>query len=513
MIGIRIPSRFDNEKTFLHAYLSLDADGFTVDKIHSPLSKVNKNYLDEVNNEFNYSFVDEFGVHEIIGYKDRPLHNLLVLLARENILNKRIVTFDFNDNSVTSLINDDSFLNQLKLQPKKTISQIEKIISEDALECISLWLFYFYHTLSLDKEVTDFTELADTYLSSEIISKIIFSIDSKFFFNNLKKGSYITLRSKDVPDLYSLSYFSTKYASNDSHWRIKESYIAARKADKDGSIDQAMLKQLLDMANSKPSPIPSFLPEVKTPVSTALKIIKHFNSDLPDWEEVCNVLGVSLYRININSNILGLFLNNTEAHQPVIFVNTSIRNSGSHNFTIAHEIGHYLLHFTSYIVTCDEEDIYFPCKDDTKEIEANKFASELLMPTPLFRKFCKGEFNTISVENISNHFGVSKEAAARRRIGLDSKNKLAFVIVKNQKIISIIASIVNDSGMRWIGRPTVKNRAVSKQQALLLDEKNEVDLYDYLIDIDENNFNFYDLNINIYPFLNDDGNYLFIEKL
>lgn len=512
MIDIRIPSRFGDDKTFLQASLSSDADGFTVDEISSPLSGVTQNYIDEIHNQFNYSFIDELGFHETIGYEKEPLRNLLILLAREKVLNYRKIIFAFDDKTASDFVNNQDFLSQLISQPEKTISQIESIFSDDTIASIGLWIFYFHHTLLLDRSETDYSELVDIYLSSDVISKTLFSIDSRFFFNHSKKGSYIALRNMDIPNLRVLSFFSTRYASNDSHWRVKDAInIAARQVNK-GSLNQAIFRQLLNTMRGNYSPIPSFLPQVKTPVSTALQVLKHFDFNLPDLEKVCTVLGVSLCRININNNILGLFLNNIEAHQPIIFINTSIRNEGSQNFTIAHEIGHYLLHFESYIVTCDEKDIYFPTQSDTKEVEANIFASELLMPTPLFRDFCKEPFNTQNIETISNHFVVSKEAAARRRIDLDKKRKLAFVVVKDQRITSMIASVINDDGVRWIGRPTVKKRAVSKIEAISLNDKNEVYLHQYLLDIDEDNTLLHDLDIDVYPFLNSNGYYLFIEK-
>lgn len=48
-------------------------------------------------------------------------------------------------------------------------------------------------------------------------------------------------------------------------------------------------------------------------------------------------------------------------------------------FTAAHELGHLLLHLTSYQV--DES-----TEDKGQEVEANTFASHLLMPEETFRK-------------------------------------------------------------------------------------------------------------------------------
>ncbi|PIV86018.1 MAG: hypothetical protein COW50_03810 [Candidatus Moranbacteria bacterium CG17_big_fil_post_rev_8_21_14_2_50_41_107] len=66
-------------------------------------------------------------------------------------------------------------------------------------------------------------------------------------------------------------------------------------------------------------------------------------------------------------------------------------------FTIAHEIGHLLMGHT-----CGQDD-----KDNTKEIESNQFAAELLMPLV----FLKKDFKQIeNLDDLSKKYAVSKEA-------------------------------------------------------------------------------------------------------
>ena len=83
-------------------------------------------------------------------------------------------------------------------------------------------------------------------------------------------------------------------------------------------------------------------------------------------------------------------------------------------FTIAHEIGHILLHRNK------EKNIHFRGEDinvtvysdNIDEIEANKFAAMLLMPEFEFKKvwgYCDG-----AIEYIADHFNVSNLAAAIR---------------------------------------------------------------------------------------------------
>jgi Zn-dependent peptidase ImmA (M78 family)/DNA-binding XRE family transcriptional regulator len=59
----------------------------------------------------------------------------------------------------------------------------------------------------------------------------------------------------------------------------------------------------------------------------------------------------------------------SETHQPIIFLNRR-RTSDRLRFNLAHELGHFIIHWGQKV--SDERD---------KEIEANQFASEFLMPT------------------------------------------------------------------------------------------------------------------------------------
>lgn len=87
-------------------------------------------------------------------------------------------------------------------------------------------------------------------------------------------------------------------------------------------------------------------------------------------------------------------------------------------FTIAHELGHYFNDFnnsTEKIYAHREESNKF----DKKEIEANNFASELLMPTELLKEFVneiKKKYTDyyLITNAIESGFGVSHAAAEYR---------------------------------------------------------------------------------------------------
>lgn len=100
----------------------------------------------------------------------------------------------------------------------------------------------------------------------------------------------------------------------------------------------------------------------------------------------------------------------------------STENLERQRFTIAHELGHYFLH--------QNKDIFIEYRDNDrnaikgpKEIEANKFAAELLMPKKFIEKEIKNFDNkTIDKEKISylaKKFYVSEEAMSFRLINLN----------------------------------------------------------------------------------------------
>lgn len=69
----------------------------------------------------------------------------------------------------------------------------------------------------------------------------------------------------------------------------------------------------------------------------------------------------------------------------IIRTKSGIREDGRRRFAIAHELGHWFLHEKeSQVFVCTAEQMR-DYKGSPVEVEANLFASELLMPTCLFR--------------------------------------------------------------------------------------------------------------------------------
>ena len=113
-----------------------------------------------------------------------------------------------------------------------------------------------------------------------------------------------------------------------------------------------------------------------------------------------------------------------KGHKRKIIVNTHINNTGRHNFTFAHELGHYFLdHPLSYNrdgqtgFQCTSDDMRSKVKP--REVEANRFAAELLMPECRFKQDMVGaplDFGLIN--NLSSQYMVSKQACGYRVLSL-----------------------------------------------------------------------------------------------
>ena len=82
-------------------------------------------------------------------------------------------------------------------------------------------------------------------------------------------------------------------------------------------------------------------------------------------------------------------------------------------FTIAHEIGHAVLHKGKNLV---DYRMNIDTPRDLCEIEANNFAAELLMPAEFFGPVW--ESRDEDVQRVATHFGVSTDAARFRAINL-----------------------------------------------------------------------------------------------
>lgn len=156
-------------------------------------------------------------------------------------------------------------------------------------------------------------------------------------------------------------------------------------------------------------------------------LIKHNISSLPvDIEKILNEQDIKLLSYIESKELLQhLNLNNyTESdgfginngNVKIIFFNSEIKPKERIRFTIAHELGHILLHGKTSPI--NDGNMH---KENTIEFEANIFASRLLAPACILH-----EIKCFNANDIADLCGLSKSAAmfrANRLKQLEERNK------------------------------------------------------------------------------------------
>jgi Zn-dependent peptidase ImmA (M78 family) len=147
------------------------------------------------------------------------------------------------------------------------------------------------------------------------------------------------------------------------------------------------------------------------------ELLKYNNTYPVEVIKIANGLGYRVFALENSQGIAGKVCHKDK----IIYINPS-DNPQRQRFTIAHEIGHIVLHRNTNHehhrpnddMTDTELNIY---SDDIEEIEANRFAAMLLMPDLEFQQAWSKFAGQIS--QIANYFNVSKLAASIRANNLN----------------------------------------------------------------------------------------------
>lgn len=130
---------------------------------------------------------------------------------------------------------------------------------------------------------------------------------------------------------------------------------------------------------------------------------------------IANKLGIKVYEVNFKDNNMSGII--TKQDDKVVIYIEKDHHPNRQRFTVAHEIGHYILHIKNDSV---HQYIEYQRNDnyDPKEVEANNFAGALLMPKDkIIKTWNKYKELTIDVliTILSKEFIVS-ESAMRIRL-------------------------------------------------------------------------------------------------
>ncbi|MFC4238356.1 ImmA/IrrE family metallo-endopeptidase [Thalassospira xianhensis] len=210
------------------------------------------------------------------------------------------------------------------------------------------------------------------------------------------------------------------------------------------------------------------------PVLLADSIIKQIPSDLPSvpLREIAAAIDIVEIREENLSGLEGVMIVDSGKSSGGIIVNINSSRKRK-RFTIAHEIGHYVNPYhlvnSSDGFRCSRSDmsISFANPNDRRakmELEANIFASNILMPTEWVRKY----LSTIQGVELSHlikmadKFDVSKEVAIRRYLNF-ADEPTAAVFSKDGVIRYIVTTSKFPRLSVWNGNPIPKDRSDNRK--------------------------------------------------
>jgi Zn-dependent peptidase ImmA (M78 family) len=146
-----------------------------------------------------------------------------------------------------------------------------------------------------------------------------------------------------------------------------------------------------------------------------------------DVEAVASYLGISVRKKATEDEISGFIFMQSGGHA-VVGIN-SLHHPNRQRFTLAHEIGHFVLHRDDLEdVHVDKFVLQFRDKTSSKgqnlkEIQANRFAAELLMPEEFLRRDVKEVglqdlHDDEAVKDLAKKYQVSVQAMTTRLTSL-----------------------------------------------------------------------------------------------
>lgn len=162
------------------------------------------------------------------------------------------------------------------------------------------------------------------------------------------------------------------------------------------------------------------------PTVEAARLRKKFGgNDLPvPVDQIARMAGIRIESISLDDNLSGMsFVKDGVA---VIVVNSN-HHLNRRRFTIAHELGHHILHrdYLTNNVHVDKLVQVLPRNKfssegtDTREIDANSFAAELLMPESELARWGNVDINDdVRVQALAKKLKVSVAALTYRLINL-----------------------------------------------------------------------------------------------
>ncbi|MGN8072820.1 ImmA/IrrE family metallo-endopeptidase [Mucilaginibacter sp. 22184] len=159
-----------------------------------------------------------------------------------------------------------------------------------------------------------------------------------------------------------------------------------------------------------------------SPISAARSIHASLGWTQPgdlSLDEIASALGILVKDTTIEGSDGRILINGNTA---IVSISNAITHPGRRNFILGHEVGHFILHKDAAVLFSDTDlTLSEWYKKGLQEQEANTFASELLMPEPLYRSKVTGKKLSIGlIEDVSGYFQTSLLATFIKYISLGS---------------------------------------------------------------------------------------------
>jgi len=162
-----------------------------------------------------------------------------------------------------------------------------------------------------------------------------------------------------------------------------------------------------------------------SPRLRAREVLKEFGISQPPVpvDRIAKERGLKVKYLPLDDELSGMIFLGDDG--PTVVVN-SVHHPNRQRFTLAHECGHYELHMTDIGTDVHVDKKYFVmARDgnsakgfDREEIEANRFAAELLVPRDLLLAELRGRVIDVeddgSIFELAQRFGVSAQMMSIR---------------------------------------------------------------------------------------------------
>jgi hypothetical protein len=172
------------------------------------------------------------------------------------------------------------------------------------------------------------------------------------------------------------------------------------------------------------------------PEEFARALIKRFNiSTKPDLSALVENVGLKIRPVE-SEGFEGALVRIPNKPGGILAIKSDIREPGRKRFTIAHELGHYILPGHGELeCVCKSRDIESWSRGvPSHEVDANRFASELLIPLSHVAPLVRGESATVAVaRKISDKFETSLTAAMVKCVDV-TEEQCALVVSDNGTI-------------------------------------------------------------------------------